>query len=482
MVHLAQALAVQDRWADALSVLAEVIGAPGLDAEIAAEAAAERALALAQNRDLDDARAAAEEVLAASPAAAPKARSVALQALALCDFFEGHTESGTEILRRSVDVAAASDDLPLRWRNPQMLVGIFLANAGDCDGALTALAEARSEADRWGARWATPACQWYLGFVLYRQGRWDDASDALAQGLDEARWAETTWEEGGLLGTTAVISARQGYLRRAEALVAKLEERPQTVHSDATWQAWARSIVFERRGEMEAALETLERVRRDCLERGVSGSIRGIYPDLCRLALQLGRSSLLESVVAEFDDHARSGPPSSMEAAVSAHCRGIAHRDAAEVGRAVEVYSSGRQDLYLALAFEEMAVVHAEKGSSKRARETLREALSRYEQMKADMDAARARARLRLLKVSSAPIGTSAHAAAALTRTEAAVAELVVEGLQNKEIATRLYVTVGTVQTHLKSIFRKMGVTSRTQLAIALVDETRDEPGIGARR
>jgi len=52
-----------------------------------------------------------------------------------------------------------------------------------------------------------------------------------------------------------------------------------------------------------------------------------------------------------------------------------------------------------------------------------------------------------------------------LTPAERDVARLVAEGLANKEIAARLFVSPRTVQTHLTHMYGKLGITSRVQLA-----------------
>jgi DNA-binding CsgD family transcriptional regulator len=54
---------------------------------------------------------------------------------------------------------------------------------------------------------------------------------------------------------------------------------------------------------------------------------------------------------------------------------------------------------------------------------------------------------------------------AALTPTERDVVRLVSEGLTNNDIATRLFVSPRTVQTHLTHVYTKLGLTSRVQLA-----------------
>jgi DNA-binding CsgD family transcriptional regulator len=52
-----------------------------------------------------------------------------------------------------------------------------------------------------------------------------------------------------------------------------------------------------------------------------------------------------------------------------------------------------------------------------------------------------------------------------LTDAERAVAELVARGLTNKEAARQIYVSRHTVDSHLRRIFKKLGVTSRVELA-----------------
>ena len=52
-----------------------------------------------------------------------------------------------------------------------------------------------------------------------------------------------------------------------------------------------------------------------------------------------------------------------------------------------------------------------------------------------------------------------------LTRAELDVVRLVSEGLGNKEVAARLFVSPRTVQAHLTHVYSKLGLTSRVQLA-----------------
>ena len=55
-----------------------------------------------------------------------------------------------------------------------------------------------------------------------------------------------------------------------------------------------------------------------------------------------------------------------------------------------------------------------------------------------------------------------------LTSREQQVAELVARGLKDAEVADRLGIALRTVHAHLRSVFTKLGVTRRQDLADAL--------------
>ena len=107
-----------------------------------------------------------------------------------------------------------------------------------------------------------------------------------------------------------------------------------------------------------------------------------------------------------------------------------------------------------------LALGTAERRARRRrsARETLGRALAIFEELGAELWAAKARSEL-------ARIGGRAPSPDGLTPTEQRVAELVAEGKSNKEVAAELVVSVHTVEAALTSIYRKLHVHSRTEMA-----------------
>jgi len=70
------------------------------------------------------------------------------------------------------------------------------------------------------------------------------------------------------------------------------------------------------------------------------------------------------------------------------------------------------------------------------------------------------------------PRTTALRGVLALTASERRVADLAAGGQTNRDIAQTLYVTPKTVEVHLSSAYRKLGIASRRDLARALADTT----------
>ena len=104
------------------------------------------------------------------------------------------------------------------------------------------------------------------------------------------------------------------------------------------------------------------------------------------------------------------------------------------------------------------------------AREHLRAALEGFEQLEAAPWAERARSELRASGETARRRDSSTISD--LTPQELQVARFVTRGLSNKEVAAQLFLSPRTVDSHLRNIFGKLGITSRTQLlGLPLGDE-----------
>ena len=57
---------------------------------------------------------------------------------------------------------------------------------------------------------------------------------------------------------------------------------------------------------------------------------------------------------------------------------------------------------------------------------------------------------------------------ASLSQAELRVAEAIAAGLTNREAAARLFLSVKTIDFHLQQMYRKLGVRSRTELAVRI--------------
>jgi DNA-binding CsgD family transcriptional regulator len=119
-----------------------------------------------------------------------------------------------------------------------------------------------------------------------------------------------------------------------------------------------------------------------------------------------------------------------------------------------------------------------QSGERARARSPLREAFAESESRGAARLMRVARDELRAAR-GRPPKRT--HADDELTPSERRIAELAASGASNSEIAGSLFLSVRTVETHLTSAYRRLGISSRRELPAALdraaVESSRGEAG-----
>jgi DNA-binding CsgD family transcriptional regulator/predicted negative regulator of RcsB-dependent stress response len=119
-----------------------------------------------------------------------------------------------------------------------------------------------------------------------------------------------------------------------------------------------------------------------------------------------------------------------------------------------------------ALALLELGAATRRAGRRADAREPLREALQQARASGADAIAVRANDEL--VAAGARPRRDPTESRSNLTASELRVARMAAEAMTNREIAQALFLTENTIETHLRSVFRKLEIRSRSQLARAL--------------
>ena len=143
---------------------------------------------------------------------------------------------------------------------------------------------------------------------------------------------------------------------------------------------------------------------------------------------------------------------------------GAAGRDLLE--EAVSVLETSQARVETARALADYGAALRRAGLRHQAREPLERALDLAHYCGARRIAARARAEL--VAAGAKPRREAVTGRDALTAAELRVARLAAQGQTNQQIAQSLFITTKTASAHLSRVYRKLGVSRRTQLAEAL--------------
>jgi DNA-binding CsgD family transcriptional regulator len=141
-------------------------------------------------------------------------------------------------------------------------------------------------------------------------------------------------------------------------------------------------------------------------------------------------------------------------------------RGASLLREAIDAFERGDAGLERARALADLGALLRRRNRRTEARDLLREALDAAHRSGAKALADQAETELRA--TGARPRRVILTGLDSLTASERRIAELASQGLTNREIAQSLFVTARTVEGHLTSVFRKLGVDSRDQLPAAL--------------
>jgi DNA-binding NarL/FixJ family response regulator len=224
----------------------------------------------------------------------------------------------------------------------------------------------------------------------------------------------------------------------------------------------AKARLAERRGDPTSALQVL------CDTWDVYGGIgvlagrQALGPDLVRLASAAGDRARVEDVVTELEHGADTAalPAFRAFASLAAAWRDgdpDAGADAAEL-----MATTGRRPTTAAMLADAASLLRT-AARVKEADAAARRAVELYRECGADADAATVSATIAGKRVRLRDRPRSGFES--LTRTERRVAELVADGLSNREIAAQLVVSRRTVETHVSAAYRKLEVETRVDLA-----------------
>ncbi|HXT90084.1 MAG TPA: helix-turn-helix transcriptional regulator, partial [Trebonia sp.] len=193
-------------------------------------------------------------------------------------------------------------------------------------------------------------------------------------------------------------------------------------------------------------------------------------PWLTRTALAAGDGELAARIARAAVALAADNPGHPAIDAAAAHSLGLAEQDSARLAEAAERHPD---PWARASAVEDLGVRHARCGDAAAAIRQFTEAAQGYQAAGAAADTARVRRRLRKLGVRhrhwTRQGGKPSTGWGSLTDAEHAAAELVAQGLSNREVASRMYVSTHTVAFYLRQIFRKLDISSRVELTRIVV-------------
>lgn len=328
------------------------------------------------------------------------------------------------------------------------------------------LREGQREAEARGLGWSLPHWHAVRACALLERGALDDAAVEAEASLAVADELEITQPNPRARAVLALVEIRRGdlakakdHLRAAEAGAGAITQRY------GVWVSLAHAFLADAEGMDGAAAFTAG--FEDPEPTRLLAVLPSHWPGIVRIALRGEALSVAQAVSAALRCLTERDDSQRIIGAVRSHVDGLLHGDPVGLASAVAGYRDRGRPLALASACEDLGELLSTSDDAAMAIPYFEEAGELASASGALRDLDRIRRRLRHLGVrTGAPRHRPAGAPgwANLTESERKLIPLVVDGLTNRAIADRLFVSVHTVNTHMKHIFAKLAVNSRVEL------------------
>ena len=297
-------------------------------------------------------------------------------------------------------------------------------------------------------------------FALLFSGELDAATSLTAetQALNEAIGSNLA--AYGAMGLAALRGDETTAVAVIKSTLDDVSQRGEGV--GITFAEWAGAVLNNGLGRYQQALAA---ARRATLYRPDLGSL--IWPTV-ELIEAAARGGVPEDAAEAFEQYSQMTSASGTDWALGLRARSqalLSQGHEAEHHYRAAISHLGRTRMRLDLARAHLLYGEWLRRQRRRtdAREQLRTAHRMLDAMGADAFAERARRELQATGETARKRGVpSRHAE--LTPQEAQIARMARGGLSNPEIGTRLFISAHTVQYHLRKVYTKLGISSRTQL------------------
>ncbi len=355
------------------------------------------------------------------------------------------------------------------YTTPRSVFGLQQMWAGQLEAARTTFEHELAEYERNAMFTVRQEVLCYLAELECRAGRWRVAEAYAAEAMETVvESGQTATQRHVVLFNQALAAAHLGQVDVARSWAT---EGVQLASSNddpynANWNRAVLGFIALSLNEHELVLEHLEPVLRYLDRMGAAEpGIIPCIPDAIEALIALGRLDEAEALLDRLTEQGRDrGRPWAL--AASARCRGLLMAAGGDLaGARVQLEEAlllhdDAQPFELGRTLMVKGQVERRAKQKRAARSSLSRALDIFESLGAPLWAERTRSELSRVGGLAAP--------GELTATERQIAELVVQGRTNREVADALFVSVKTVEANLSRVYHKTGVRSRRELERAM--------------